>query len=93
MFLELYLQSIHCIVATGIDDLLEVVCLMAEIELELMANPNRAAAGTVVEADLDRRAGPVATLLVQNGTLHVGDMVVSGASYGKVGFFVLVGGF
>ncbi|GMH34204.1 hypothetical protein BSKO_02038 [Bryopsis sp. KO-2023] len=68
----------------GIDALLEVIVLMAEVELELMANPDRSARGTVVEADLDKRAGPIATMLVQNGTLKVGDIVVSGASVGKV---------
>lgn len=68
----------------GIPNLLEVICLMAEVDLELVANPDRAAAGTIVEADLDRKSGAVATMLVQNGTLKTGDIVVAGASFGKV---------
>ena len=51
-----------------------------------MANPVKAAAGTVLEAHLDKRVGAIATLLVQTGTLHVGDVVVAGSAYGKVGF-------
>ena len=70
----------------GVDELLETVALVAEVE-QLMSNPDRAAAGTVLEAHLDRRVGPIATLLVQTGTLHVGDVVVSGSAYGKVGCF------
>ena len=76
---------------TGVDELLETVLLVAELE-ELQANPVRAAVGTVLEASLDRKTGPVATFLVQNGTLRVGDAVVAGDSYGKVrfnGFFFL----
>ena len=65
------------------DDLLETVALVAEVE-QLMSNPDRAAAGTVLEAYLDRRVGPIATLLVQTGTLRVGDVVVAGSAYGKV---------
>ena len=68
---------------TGIDELLEMVLLVAEIQ-ELKANPNREAIGIVVEAQLDKGKGPMATLLVKKGTLHVGDMVVSGSSYGRV---------
>ncbi|DBA75090.1 TPA: hypothetical protein ACH3X1_010417 [Trebouxia sp. C0004] len=68
---------------TGVDDLLETVALLAEVE-QLMSNPDRAAAGTVLEAHLDRRVGPIATLLVQTGTLRVGDVVVAGSAYGKV---------
>ena len=67
----------------GIDDLLEMVCLVADM-LELRANPDRAAKGTVVEARLDKGRGPVATILVQNGTLHVGDIVVAGTTVGRV---------
>ena len=70
---------------TGVDDLLETVALVAEVE-QLMANPVKAAAGTVLEAHLDKRVGAIATLLVQTGTLHVGDVVVAGSAYGKVGF-------
>ena len=68
---------------TGVDELLETVLLVAELE-ELQANPERAAVGTVLEASLDRRSGPITTLLVQNGTLKVGDALVAGDSYGKV---------
>lgn len=67
----------------GIDQLLEMVLLSAEM-LELKANPNRKARGTVIEAQLDKGRGPVATVLVQKGTLHVGDNIVVGSSYGKV---------
>ena len=67
----------------GIDDLLENVLLLADV-LELRANPNRKARGVIIEAKLDHARGPVATALVQNGTLHVGDMVVAGNAYGRV---------
>ena len=67
----------------GIDDLLENVLLVAEIE-ELKANPNREARGVIVEAKLDKGRGSVATVLVQNGTLRIGDSVVCGTTYGKV---------
>ena len=67
----------------GIDELLEMILLSSEI-LELKANPNRKAKGTVVEAKLDKGRGPVATLLVQNGTLTVGDSIVVGSTYGRI---------
>ena len=67
----------------GIDNLLEMVVLTAEMQ-ELKANPNRAAKGTVVEARLDKGRGPVATLLVQNGTLHQGDIIIAGTAVGRV---------
>jgi translation initiation factor IF-2 len=67
----------------GIEQLLEMILLTAEI-LELKANPNRNARGVVIEAKLDKGRGPVATVLVQKGTLHIGDNVAVGASYGKV---------
>ncbi len=67
----------------GIDTLLETILLTSEI-LELKANPNRRARGLVIEAELDRGRGPVATVLVQKGTLHVGDFISAGASHGKV---------
>ena len=67
----------------GIDNLLEMVTLTAEME-ELKANPNRAAQGTVVEARLDKGRGPVATLLVQNGTLKQGDIIIAGTAVGRV---------
>ncbi len=67
----------------NLDELLENILLVSEIE-ELMANPDRPAKGTVIEANLDRARGPVATLLVQNGTLRVGDVIVAGSTFGKV---------
>ena len=67
----------------GIDDLLEMILLTAEVS-ELKANPNRAARGLVIEAQLDKGKGPVATILVQKGTLHVGDFIAAGACSGKV---------
>lgn len=67
----------------GIDDLLEMVLLTAEVE-ELKADPNRKAAGTVVESELDKGRGPVATLLVQKGTLNVGDSILVGTTYGRI---------
>ncbi len=67
----------------GIDTLLETVILTSEI-MELKANPNRNARGLVVEAELDKGRGPVATVLVQKGTLHVGDFISAGAAHGKV---------
>jgi translation initiation factor IF-2 len=68
---------------TGLDKLEEAILLQAEV-LELRANPNRAAEGTVIESRLDRGRGPVATVLVQKGTLHPGDIVVAGAEWGRV---------
>ena len=67
----------------GIDELLEMVILTAEVQ-ELKANPNRAGKGTVIEARLDKTRGPVATLLVQNGTLKQGDIVIAGTAVGRV---------
>ena len=67
----------------GLDELLEMVLLTAEVQ-ELKANPNRRAKGTVIEARLDKTRGPVATLLVQNGTLKQGDIVIAGTSVGRV---------
>jgi translation initiation factor IF-2 len=67
----------------NLDRLLETIGLQSEI-LELRANPHRPAEGTVIEAKLDRGRGPVATVLVQRGTLHVGDIVVAGAEWGRV---------
>ncbi|MBQ2685616.1 MAG: translation initiation factor IF-2 [Erysipelotrichaceae bacterium] len=67
----------------GISDLLEMILLQAEM-MELKANPNKKATGTVVEAKLDKGRGPVATLLVQNGTLHTGDMIVAGTAIGRI---------
>lgn len=67
----------------GIDELLEMVILTADM-LDLKANPDRAAKGTVVEAKLDRGRGPVATLLVSNGTLNAGDIIIAGTSVGRI---------
>lgn len=67
----------------GLDDLLEMVTLVAEMK-ELKANPDRAAKGTVIEARLDKGRGPVATVLVQNGTLHKGDIIIAGTCVGRV---------
>ena len=67
----------------GIKELLEMILLTAEVK-ELKANPNRNARGIIIEAELDKGKGPVATVLVQKGTLHVGDIVACGACYGKV---------
>jgi translation initiation factor IF-2 len=68
---------------TGIDELLEMINLVADLQ-ELKANPKRPAIGTVIEAELDPQRGPIATVVVQTGTLAVGDSVVVGASYGRV---------
>jgi len=67
----------------GIDKLLEMILLVAEV-LELKANPNRLAKGTIVEAELDKGRGPVATVLVENGTLKTGDTIIAGTAYGRV---------
>lgn len=68
---------------TGISDLLKMILLVAEMQ-ELKANPNLPAHGTIIEAQLDKGRGPVATVLVQRGTLHIGDTIIAGTSYGKV---------
>ncbi len=67
----------------NLDTLLEMVLLQADV-LELRANPNRSAKGTIIEAELDKGRGPIATVLVQNGTLKVGDPIVAGMTYGRV---------
>ncbi len=74
---------VSAITGQGLTDLLETILLVAEVK-ELKANPDRQAKGVVIEARLDKGRGPVATLLVQNGTLHIGDIVVAGTSVGKV---------
>ena len=74
---------VSAVTKQGIDDLLESVLLVADIK-ELKANPNRRAKGVVIEAKLDRGRGPVATILVQNGTLHPGDIVIAGTAVGRV---------
>ncbi|MDF3414942.1 translation initiation factor IF-2 [Sulfitobacter sp. M57] len=75
--------EVSAITGQGLDELLDAIALQAEI-LELKANPNRAAVGAVIEAQLDVGRGPVATVLVQNGTLRQGDIFVVGEQYGKV---------
>ncbi len=70
-------------VGTGVNELLESILILAEVE-DYKANPNRLAVGTVIEAKLDKGRGPVATLLVQKGTLHAGDIVVVGSALGRV---------
>ena len=74
---------VSALTGAGIDDLLENVLLVAEVK-ELKANPNRRAKGIVIESKLDKGRGPVATVLVQNGTLHSGDIVIAGTSVGRV---------
>lgn len=74
---------VSAVTKEGLDSLLEMIILVAEMK-ELKANPNRKARGAIVEAQLDKGRGPVATVLVQNGTLQVGDPIVAGAAYGKI---------
>ena len=74
---------VSALTGEGIENLLEMILLTAEMK-ELKANPNRAARGTIVEARLDKGRGPVATVLVQSGTIHVGDTIVAGTAYGRV---------
>jgi translation initiation factor IF-2 len=80
---ETIMVPVSAINKENLDLLLEMIILVSEVE-DLEANPDRAARGTVVEAHLDKARGPVATLLVQNGTLRVGDIVVAGSALGKV---------
>jgi translation initiation factor IF-2 len=68
----------------NIDELIETILLTADVELDLKANPDRRAQGTIIEAHLDRGRGPVATVLVRRGTLRIGDSVVAGTAHGKV---------
>ena len=75
--------SLSALSGDGIDDLLEMIGLVAEVQ-ELKANPNKQAVGTVIEAELDKSRGPAASLLVQNGTLNVGDAIVVGNTYGRI---------
>jgi len=74
---------VSALTGDGIENLLEMILLTADMK-ELKANPNRAARGTIVEARLDKGRGPVATVLVQSGTIHVGDTIVAGTAYGRV---------
>ena len=80
---ETIFVPISALTGKGVDDLLEMVILTSDMN-EYKANPKRLAVGTVIEAKLDKGRGPVATLLVQNGTLKVGDMIVVGTTYGRV---------
>lgn len=75
--------NVSALTKQGIDDLLENVLILAEMK-ELKANPNRKAKGIIIEAKLDKGRGPVATVLVQNGTLHTGDVVIAGTAVGRV---------
>ena len=74
---------VSALTGEGVNTLLEMILLEAEV-LDLKANPNRLARGIIVEAKLDKGRGPVATVLVQNGTLHTGDTIVAGTAYGRV---------
>jgi translation initiation factor IF-2 len=80
---ETIMVPVSAIKGENLDTLLEMILLVAEVG-ELSANPDRSAKGTVIEAHLDKAKGAVATLLIQNGTLHVGDMLVAGSAFGKV---------
>jgi len=80
---ETIMVPVSALRGENLDNLLEMILLVAEVE-ELVANPDRLAKGTVIEANLDRTKGPVATLLVQNGTLRVGDSIVAGSVFGKI---------
>jgi len=76
-------QSVSALTRAGVDQLLETIALQAEV-LDLRANPNKPMTGTVIEAELDRGRGPVATVLVTDGTLNRGDVILAGGAYGKV---------
>jgi translation initiation factor IF-2 len=80
---ETIMVPVSALKGENLDTLLEMILLVSEVE-DLHANPDRPAKGTVIEANLDKARGPVATLLVQNGTLHVGDILVVGSVFGKV---------
>ena len=75
--------NISALTGKGVDELLEMIILVSDLK-EYKANPNRLGIGTVIEARLDKGRGPIATLLVQNGTIKVGDIIVVGTTYGKV---------
>lgn len=80
---ETIMVPVSALKGENLDTLLEMILLVSEVE-DLQANPDRPAKGTVIEANLDKARGPVATLLVQNGTLRVGDILVVGSAFGKV---------
>ena len=75
--------NVSALTGQGVDELLEMIMLLADVK-DLKANPDRLARGAVIEAKLDKQRGPVATILVQNGTLHQGDFVIAGTSVGRV---------
>ena len=75
--------NLSALTGDGVDELLEMIILVSELE-QYRANPNRLGVGTVIEAKLDKGRGPVATLLVQNGTIKIGDPIVVGTTYGKI---------
>ncbi|HEY4106751.1 MAG TPA: translation initiation factor IF-2 [Polyangiaceae bacterium] len=76
-------QNVSALTRLGVDELLETIALQAEV-MDLRANPNKPMSGTVIEAELDRGRGPVATVLVTDGTLNRGDVILAGGGYGKV---------
>ena len=81
---ETMFVDVSAIAKTGLDQLLEAIVLTADAELDLRANPDMPAQGVAIEAHLDKGRGPVATVLVHRGTLHVGDSVVAGSAHGRV---------
>ncbi|HOV69204.1 MAG TPA: translation initiation factor IF-2 [Clostridia bacterium] len=80
---ETIIVPVSAITKQGLDNLLDMILLVAEVS-QLKANPNRKAKGTIIEAKLDKGRGPVATVLVQNGTLRIGDYIAAGTSFGRV---------
>ena len=80
---DIVMAAVSAYTKQGIPELLEMILLVAEMQ-ELKANPNRQAMGTIIEAQLDKGRGPVATVLIQKGTLHIGDSIIAGVAYGKV---------
>ena len=80
---ETIMAPVSALTGEGVDDLLEMILLQADM-LQLRANPDRMARGVIIEAKLDKNRGPLATVLLQNGTLHVGDNIVAGMAFGRV---------
>gem|GEM_PF-4751467 len=80
---ETPMVPVSALTGFGVDSLLEIVLLVAEMQ-EITANPDRRAVGTVIESHLDTKLGPVATVLINTGTIHKGDDIVCSDSYGKV---------
>ncbi|MBO2516430.1 MAG: translation initiation factor IF-2 [Clostridiales bacterium] len=80
---ETIMAPVSAITGEGVDELLEMILLQADV-LQLRANPDRMARGVIIEAKLDKSRGPLATVLIQNGTLHVGDNIVAGMAFGRV---------